>query len=479
MVTKVTDAWPRAERFPVMGGRGAGAGATAAGGYGRGGGWYVVGVLTLAYIVAIIDRQILSLLVEPVKRDLAIGDTGVGLLQGFAFGLFYALVGIPIAWLADRASRRNIIIAGIALWSLATAACGLARSFSGLFLGRMAVGVGEAALSPAATSMFADIFPRERLATPISAYTTGAYWGAGLAYVLGGAVVQRVAAQPVAQLPLIGTLHSWQLSFLVVAVPGLLLLPLLFTLREPPRREAASGVAADAGAGMGAFLRAHWRALAPLYAGYSLLVLVTVTVFAWMPALLMRRFGWSAGDTGYVFGLIVLLAGTLGINLGGSMTDRLARRGRTDAPVQVGALSLLLLAALAALVPNAPSGTLAALGCAPLVFVFALPAGAGMAAIQAIAPGHMRARMVALFVLVSNLTAMLLGPPLVGLCTDYLFGAPGAIGAALSLVCGVAAAIAAAVLAWGARHYRAILAGLAAGRGADDPSLCSARGIAR
>ncbi len=208
-------------------------------------------------------------------------------------------------------------------------------------------------------------------------------------------------------------------------------------------------------------------------------MLVTVTVFAWMPALLMRRFGWSAGDTGYVFGLIVLLAGTLGINLGGSMTDRLARRGRRDAPVRVGVLSLLLLAALAALVPNAPSGTLAALGCAPLVFVFALPAGAGMAAIQAIAPGHMRARMVALFVLVSNLTAILLGPPLVGVCTDYVFGAPGAIGTALSLVCGVAAAIAAAVLAWGARHYRASLAGLAAGRGADDPSLWSARGIAR
>ncbi|MCC7410283.1 MAG: MFS transporter [Gammaproteobacteria bacterium] len=453
-----------------------GAGAPAADGYGRARGWYLVGVLTLAYVVAIIDRQILSLLVEPVKRDLAIGDTGVGLLQGFAFGLFYSLVGIPIAWLADRTSRRNIIVAGIALWSLATAACGLARSFAGLFLGRMAVGVGEAALSPAATSMFADVFPRERLAAPISAYTTGAYWGAGLAYLLGGAVVQRVAAHPVAELPLVGTLHSWQLSFLVVAVPGLLLLPLLFTLREPPRRAAAP--VAIAGTGMGAFLRTHWRALAPLYGGYSLLVLVTVTVFAWMPALLMRRFGWSAGDTGYVFGLVVLLAGTLGINLGGSMTDRLARRGRTDAPLRVGASILLILAALAALVPNAPSGTQTVFGCALLVFVLAFPAGAGLAAIQAIAPGHMRARMVALFVLTSNLTAML-GPPLVGVCTDYLFGRPAAIGAALSLVCGVAAAIAAVVLAWGARHYRASLAGLAAERGADAASLVPVRMIAR
>lgn len=415
--------------------------------------WYVVVLLTLAYVVSMIDRQILSLLIEPVKRDLAINDTAFGLLHGFAFGLFYTLVGVPIAWLADRASRRNIIVVGVLLWSLMTAACGLARDFGTLFLARMGVGVGEAALSPSVLSMLADIFPRERLSTAVSLYTNGAYWGTGLALILGGAVVELVAGHPLTTLPLVGDVRSWQLTFFIVALPGLLLLPLLLTIREPLRRgtRAAGTIQAE---GLAAFLRAHGSTIVGLYLGFALLVLITVTVFAWTPALFIRRFGWAAGEIGYAFGLVVLIAGTAGINLGGLLTDRLVRRGITDAPLRVGAAGAAAVTVLVAMMANAPDARFAIAASALLVFTLAFPAGAGMAAIQMVVPNRLRARMSALFVLVSNLIAMLLGPPLVGVCTDYVFRDPAAIGAAMTLVCGIAGAASAAVMTWGAGHYR-------------------------
>lgn len=421
--------------------------------------WSSVGLFTVAYVVSILDRQILTLLIEPVQRDLRINDTAFGLLHGAAFGIFYAIVGLPIARLADRASRRKLILAGVFLWSLATAACGLARSFASLFLARMAVGVGEAALTPAVLSMLGDLFPRERLATPVSFYTMGAFWGTGLAYLLGAGVIAWIAHAPPAVLPLIGERPGWQLTFFVVAIPGLLLLAPIFLVVEPRRRELEPEAdTLGRSASRAALPGSLTRALIALYAGFSLLVLVTVTTFAWMPALFIRRFGWSGADVGCAFGLVVLLAGTAGIALGGVLTDRLVRRGRLDAPLRIGIASLVVLAALMAVVPNASDARAVLVGCVPLLFVLAFPAGAGMAAIQLIVPNRRRAQMVALFILASNLTAMLLGPPLVGLCTDLLFADPLAIGAAVSLVCGTAAAGGAALLAWGIPHYRDVRA---------------------
>lgn len=185
-----------------------------------------------------------------------------------------------------------------------------------------------------------------------------------------------------------------------------------------------------------------------------------------------RRFGWSAAEVGYAFGLVLLVAGTAGIALGGVLTDRLVRRDHLDAPVRIGVVSLFVLTVLVVVVPNAPDASAALFGYGPLLFVLAFPAGAGMAAIQLIVPNRLRARMAALFILSSNLTAMLLGPPLVGLCTDFLFADPLAIGAALRLVCGTAALAGAAALAWGARAYRQVRGGAAAG---DDENCGTAR----
>ena len=145
--------------------------------------WYAVSVLLIAYTIAFIDRTILSLLVGPIQADLGIGDTAMGLLHGIAFALFYCLLGLPIAWLSDRYSRRWIIAVGMALWSFMTALCGFAQSFVQLFLARMGVGVGEATLSPAAYSMIADLFPSNRLGRAMGVYSSGVFFGAGIAFL--------------------------------------------------------------------------------------------------------------------------------------------------------------------------------------------------------------------------------------------------------------------------------------------------------
>ncbi|MDE0365860.1 MAG: MFS transporter, partial [Gammaproteobacteria bacterium] len=202
--------------------------------------WYVVVILMLAMVVSFIDRQVITLLVEPIRTDLGISDTKMSLLMGFAFAIFYVTMGVPIARLSDRYSRRLIIAAGIFLWSVATAACGLARSFAQLFTARVFVGVGEATLTPAAYSMIADYFPPNRLGRAIGVYATGVYIGSGLALVLGGAAIRLITQSGFMDLPLVGTLVPWQLTFIVVSIPGLLIvLLMMFTVREPVRKNLA------------------------------------------------------------------------------------------------------------------------------------------------------------------------------------------------------------------------------------------------
>ena len=195
--------------------------------------WYVVGVLTLLYAFSFIDRQIFSLLVGPLRRDLHIGDAKMSLLIGFSFALFYTFFGIPLGRLADICSRRLIIATGLVLWSGFTASCGLAQTFEAMLLLRMGVGVGEAALSPAAYSLITDYFPRERLATALSVYSMGIYIGSGLAYLLGGLVVAYASTQAMWIIPLLGAVHPWQIIFLSIGLPGIAVAPLLFTVREP------------------------------------------------------------------------------------------------------------------------------------------------------------------------------------------------------------------------------------------------------
>ena len=198
--------------------------------------WYVVGVLTVAYVFSFIDRQVLNLMVGPIQKDLGINDLQMSLLMGPSFAVFYTLFGIPLGRLADTRSRRAIISVGVAVWSIMTAGCGLTRTFWQLAVMRMGVGVGEASLSPSAYSLISDYFRPERRSTAMSVYSMGIYIGSGLAFLVGGFIIQLAAGTETTAVPWIGPVRSWQLVFLLVGLPGLLISLLLLTVREPVRK---------------------------------------------------------------------------------------------------------------------------------------------------------------------------------------------------------------------------------------------------
>src|SRR5262245_7551860 len=289
--------------------------------------WYVVAVLTLAYMVSFIDRQILSLLVRPIRADLGISDTEISLLMGLTFAIFYTLFGIPLGRLADTRSRRTIIAAGIGFWSLMTAGCGLAKNFWQLALMRVGVGVGEAALSPSAYSLIADYFRPERRATAMSVYSMGIFIGSGLAFVLGAAVATFAAGKEDFVLPVLGTVRSWQLVFLVVGLPGLAVALLLYTIREPSRKGArrltdgATATQPPTTREVWAYLCDNWKTFACLNLGTALISLSSYAMSSWVPEMFGRRYGWTIRERGTVFGLIVGIAGTLGIVKGGRVGD--------------------------------------------------------------------------------------------------------------------------------------------------------------
>lgn len=422
-------------------------------------GWYTVGVLTVAYVFSFIDRSILTLLVGPIRADLGISDTQISLLHGLAFAIFYTLLGIPIASLADRRNRRNIIAVGVAFWSLATAACGLTRNFWQLFLARIGVGVGEAALSPAAYSMIADSFPPEKLGRALSVYTLGAVAGIGFALIIGGAVIGSVATASDTILPLVGAVRPWQLVFFIVGLPGLLVALWILTLREPERRLPVAVAAEGSGLKpLRQYMRRNWQSYAAHLAGFALLGIVLNSLTAWTPSHFIRSFGQSPGQAGFWLGTLIATFGTSGIIAGGWWSDRGQRLGRPDGPMRVGVISATgsLLFGVAA--PLAGSLELALALYAPLIFFSTFAYGAAPAAVQMMTPAPMRAVASAIYLFFLNFVGMGLGPLMTAAVTDYVFRSDLAVGRSLALVVGVSAALSALLLAWGCRHFRATVA---------------------
>lgn len=412
--------------------------------------WYIVGVLLVAYTLSFIDRMILSLLVAPIRAALDISDTQVSLLIGLAFALFYTVLGLPIAWIADRWNRRNLIVIGVALWSVMTAGCGFAGSYATLFLARMGVGVGEAALSPAAYSMLSDTFPRDRLARAMAVYSIGVPLGSGVALILGSFVVQAVLAAPMVDLPLIGPVEAWRTIFIWVATPGLLVCLLLLTIREPLRRGLRASSVGDSvkAPGLLAYLASQRAALGSLFAGMSLIGLVMYGVIAWVPTFFSRTYGMDVSQAGLWFGVIMATGGAAGLVAGGTLADRWFAKGVADAHLRVMRLSILLggpplLAA--ALMPNAPL----AFAMLAIAFPMLTMHGVGTVALQFITPNEYRARVTALYFFVVNLVGLGFGPMLMALLTDHLFGDDTALRYSIALVTAVALPLAAIVLTAG------------------------------
>ena len=423
--------------------------------------WYVVVVLFIAYTSSFIDRIIMSLLVEPIKRDLVLTDTQFSVLHGFAFAIFYTLMGLPLGRLADRSNRRRIISVGIFLWSLLTAVCGIAKTFTHLFLARIGVGVGEAALSPAAYSMISDYFPKEKRSVPISMYSMGVFFGGGIAFILGGYVVHLTSGAADLVLPVVGTIRPWQLTFFIVGLPGLLVVLLMTTIKEPVRRDVVSLTDSDNEGSDDRSIRAtlsfvmrNQRAYMSVFIGFALLATASYGFFTWTPSFLIRTYGWEASNAGYAFGLIVLTLGTGGTLLGGILADRALAKGKLDAHMRVATYAgagTLIFGCIAPLMPSAP---LALLFLAPTVISIGIPVGLAPAACNFITPNQLRGQVIALYLFGVNLIGLGIGPTVVAVITDYGFGDPAAVRYSLAIFAIVMSSLAILSLVWGMGAYR-------------------------
>jgi len=421
--------------------------------------WYMVLLLMCVQVFSYIDRFLPSLLLAPIKADLGLTDFQLGLMLGPAFGLFYVFIGVPIGWLADRYNRRALLAAGITIWCTMTAAAGFARSYALLLVARFGVGLGEATVAPCSVSLISDYFDRERRPRAISLFMAGTFIGAGCAFLLGGPVVHWISQLTPWVIPGFGTMRSWQMVFLAVGLPGLLLALLMFTIREPRRTEQVQReLQADATGHASTratldYMRKRWRAFATLFVGSATMVTMGSLVF-WNVALFHRTWGWEVREVGIVTGTLFLIGGTLGTVLGVRLSNRWIAQGRRDATLRALWVGLLLAVPGFALYPVMPSPSLA---IAALLVAFigqAATAAAGPVSLTYIAPGQVRSQALAIYYLVVGVFGQLLGPPPVGLMTD-LFGDPGKLRYAMMIEAGVVGVIGLVLVGLGMNRYRA------------------------
>jgi MFS family permease len=382
--------------------------------------WTMTILLTLAYILSYVDRAILGLLVQPIKADLHISDEQVGYLIGWAFGLFYATIGLPLGWLADRRRRTWIVSAGVALWSVATILSGMARSFSHLFLARMGVGVGEATLSPCAMSLIGDSFPPEKRGKPVGLYSAALAVGAGIASLIGAAVLGMTKGGGDILLPILGAVRPWQFALIIVGFPGLLLAPLFLLLPEPLRRTPAG----TPQSGFGDALRTVGRQIGS-FGGVTLLVAVMTTIAysqQFNAAGFARTFGWQAAQYAKVNGIINLIVGPLTVISVGMLADRWRASGRKDAAFRLLVLGFVPMLPASAVPLFMPSPALAFAVLAVSSMAIGTVTAAGIIALLDIAPANLRGQIVALYYMAISIAGLGLGPPTVGILSTRVFG---------------------------------------------------------
>jgi len=409
--------------------------------------WYAVSIFALSLLVNMLDRGILTLLVEPIKHDLHLSDFQIGLLMGFAFVLFYMVLGLPIARLVDFKTRRTIIAIGISIWSFMTAFCGLARTFPQLFLCRVGVGSGEACTGPATYSMMADLFPKEKLPRAIAVLNFGFYAGTGLALVIGGSLAQMFINLPPKTLPFIGTIHGWQLTFFIVGIPGLIVAALMRTVPEPKRR----GVAAEniSGAHLKPlpvrdvlrYMREHASTYVPMFVGMGVQAVMMFGIASWGPAFYIRTYHWSPARFGLVQGVLALTVMPLGAFVGSLIAERYAKKGYDDANMRAVLLGSILPIPGYIIFPMMPSAFWAVTISVYALFTASWVGGPINAALQSITPNQMRGQVTALFLFIFNAVGYGLGPTIVGLLSDLVFHSGGQLGPALALTVALLAPI--------------------------------------
>lgn len=419
--------------------------------------WTAAGLLALGNFFAFVDRQVISLLIEPIKQDFALSDTQAALLLGLAFGLFYTLLSIPIGRLVDGWSRKKVAGIGMTIWSIAAIACGAAQSFVQLFLARMGVGAGEASLNPAAYSMLADYFPKERLSTAIGVYTMAAFIGAAASLIGGGFLLRAFSAHGPYALPLLGEVAPWQLTFIILAAPGLIVALLVLLIQEPQRRGVVAGekpaTFREALAHMGEGPRR--AAFVFLIGAFTVHTLGSYAGSGWTVPFFIRTFGWEPAQVGLLYGLSFLIFGAGGAFAGGWYGDRLRQKGLMDAQIRAAMIGILL---------SWPMGTLSTL-VGDAYLALALTAGAmffstfvyplAASAIQVITPNRMRGQASAVYLTAINLVGLGLGPLLVGLMNDFGFTGPEGVRYSLAVINAITPPLMALLLFLGLKPFAA------------------------
>lgn len=420
--------------------------------------WYVLGLLTLTYTIAFIDRQVLNLLVDPIKHSFGLSDTRVSLLQGIAFVSAYVALGPFFGRWTDLGKRRNVIIFGATLWSVFTAACGLARSFAQLFGARMGVGAAEACIIPASWSIISDYFSRERLARALSIFLMAPYLGGGLALVFGGLALQWIQRTGTPDLPLLHGLEPWQLAFVLVALPGFIIALLLLTVREPARRQ--TNAVEDAHFTLREIASFLWQRrgfYGSFYLGMSCLVIALYGIPAWAPTWFIRRFGVAAADVGIQYGSLVLVSGSLGVLTGPTLGAWLAKRGHVDSAFRAAWIAAIALVPICIAIPFAPTYGVALALVSGATFCYSMPQAMSATALQIVTPNRMRGMATAIYVLIISMIGMGIAPTLIAFVTDYVMRDERRVGESMGLVCGIAAITAVALIGRGLVHYRRAL----------------------
>lgn len=419
--------------------------------------WALVGVLLVFFVFSYLDRTALALVVGPIKASLDINDVQIGLLNGFAIASAYALCGVPMGWLADRYDRRWVLFVGVAFWGAATVACGFARSMEELFVYRMLVGAGEAALMPTAHSLISDRFPRHRLGVALSVYSIGGSVGSGVALILGGAFVNEALKAPYMDLPLLGPIESWRTVFFMTGLPGIVAALLILLFREPTRKKTISFGTGEVGTaeGMFAFLRRRWQIWIMFVAVFGVMNICNAALVFWQPAHLERYFNWSPAAYGLGLGITYAVAGTIGMLVSGWMVDRMAARGIKDAPLRyfLWALGLSTPFVIFALLSSNVWVYFGLIWLAKFATVNFL--GIGSLAVQLTTPPHLKGRMAALLTtVVMTLFGTSVGASLPPLFARDILHDDVRMGAAIAFTFAICIPIAFVAAIFGLRSFR-------------------------
>ncbi len=389
--------------------------------------WGMVILLTIAYVFSFVDRYVLGLLIEPIKGDLGLTDTQIGLLMGPAFAIFYATMGLPLGWLADKKRRTWIVAAGVALWSAATVASGMAKNFGHMFLARMSIGVGEATLSPCTMSMISDSFPKHRRAKPIAFYTMALSLGAGVAGLISAAVLKWAKTVDEIVLPVFGSVAPWQFTFIIVGLPGLVLAVFIFFMKEPPRQPLESDPNAHEGDNLLSMLKhvfKEWKLFFPFIAMFCYMTIVAYSQ-GWGASMFKRTWGWEAYQYATWNAVALLIMGPLAVNFAGWLSDKWTASGIKDATVRIALIGIVIIIVTGIIFPLLPSPWMAIVVIGFNTAGIAMVSAIGVTGLLNISPARMRAQIVAFYYMCISMAGLFLGPTTIALLNDNVFGEDG------------------------------------------------------